>query len=134
MAFAAALRTFYERRGFVLENKKVLLVARLHIYSTDYALQGELIQDPFRRSLATASQWFDALRKLVNSDVDSAIRSADQSINTFHSKCDAETEQLRTECLWILQNCCPACFGGSHFGRPFKECVAHAANQLYYPY
>lgn len=55
--------------------------------------------------------------------MDKAIKSADDSIEAHKSGYIADIEHSRTECSWILQSRCPACFGGTRFGRSFQEYV-----------
>ncbi|KAI0373090.1 hypothetical protein BV20DRAFT_963601 [Pilatotrama ljubarskyi] len=55
-ALAAALKTFYQRRGFSLLNNK-----------------GERVRDPFRRGIGNAIQWYDHLRHRHEAAVDRAV-------------------------------------------------------------
>ncbi|OJT12711.1 hypothetical protein TRAPUB_10739 [Trametes pubescens] len=55
-ALASALKSIYQRRGFPILNEK-----------------GEPIQDPFRRGIGHAVQWYDCLRNRPEAMVESAI-------------------------------------------------------------
>ncbi|KAI0694788.1 hypothetical protein C8Q76DRAFT_634071 [Earliella scabrosa] len=116
-ALAGALKALYQRRGFPILNDK-----------------GEPIQDPFRRGLGYAIQWYDCLRNRVESLVESAVDDCLETIKAFKASHSLESEdgqQLELfresappklasgSCDRILQKRCPACFGGTKFGRGF---------------
>ncbi|KAG6849270.1 hypothetical protein H0H93_009877 [Arthromyces matolae] len=126
-ALASALTSFYLSRGFVPCNQK-----------------NKPMRDPFRKGLGYAIQWYDNLQVLVEEQVEAAIVSADQDLQDSKSlpsqsepvqpknahclRPDAEkpssqpeTSGLKEECARILQRRCPACFGGTVFGRSFDE-------------
>ncbi|KAG6852745.1 hypothetical protein C0991_009388 [Blastosporella zonata] len=118
-ALAGALNTFYKRRGFVLVDKK-----------------GQAINDPFRKGLGYAIQWYGNLHVRVEQAVEAALISADthnrqhpQSMvpddNSPDDNSTLPTQPLGSgspfECARILQKRCPACFGGAKFGRSFAE-------------
>ncbi|KAI0363187.1 hypothetical protein BV20DRAFT_1058256 [Pilatotrama ljubarskyi] len=68
-ALAAALRTFYQRRGFPLLNH-----------------QGEPVRDPFRRGMGNAIQWYDHLQHRHEAVVEEAIDECLKLVqNTFHA-------------------------------------------------
>ncbi|KAH6904045.1 hypothetical protein BKA70DRAFT_1109927 [Coprinopsis sp. MPI-PUGE-AT-0042] len=93
-AFTDAMHTYYKRRGFVYCN-----------------LQGNEVDDAWRRSVAQAIQWYDNLRAKVNNAVAEVLQTADKLIREL----DGEQGQ---ECSSSLQEKCPACFGGRTFGAP----------------
>lgn len=118
-AMAQALRKFYQRRGYMLNNSRT----------------GDEAKDPFRRSLGYAIQWHDSLRVLVDREVDRAIAgslseahdAAPSIINKSPVAID-DTPPVKKpklarnrKCSRELQNRCPACFGGDTFGQSFHE-------------
>ncbi|KAI9059331.1 hypothetical protein FKP32DRAFT_1668689 [Trametes sanguinea] len=131
-ALASALKTFYEHRGFpVLDSK------------------GEPVRDPFRRGLSNAIQWYDHLRRQHDSAIELAIDNClamvedklsknamrDATANPPERLVDAgdsvtmgpaapsraERQLVPGKCHRILQKRCPACFGGTRFGRDFQR-------------
>ncbi|KAI0707020.1 hypothetical protein C8Q76DRAFT_629548 [Earliella scabrosa] len=114
-ALAGALKSLYQRRGFPILNEK-----------------GEPVQDPFRRGIGYAVQWYDCLRGKVENLVETAI---DDSLSKIHSSKASQLSRdnipsLRDQsgeiytiepCDRILQKRCPACFGGTRFGRNFDK-------------
>ena len=63
---------------------------REHVFShvrffTDNLFQGEPIQDPFRRGIGQAVQWYDALRRRLEDMVESAIDNAHSHIATMET-------------------------------------------------
>ncbi|KAG6836659.1 hypothetical protein H0H93_005329 [Arthromyces matolae] len=132
-ALASALTSFYLSRGFVPCNQK-----------------NKPMRDPFRKGLGYAIQWYDNLQVMVEEQVEAAIVSADQKLQDSKSlpsqsgpvqpqnahclrpdlekpSSQPETPEkpegsgLKEECARILQRRCPACFGGTVFGRSFDE-------------
>lgn len=129
-ALAAALVMYYECRGYRLVNSK-----------------GMRYQDPIRRGLSQAVQWYDSLVIQLEKLVDSALASAasyvqehQYSINipstapplnntnapaTNARPLVAEEEDddglTSGQCHRILQELCPCCFGGTRWGRKFTE-------------
>ena len=123
--------------------------ALTHALPTLIYYKGEPIHDPFRRSLTNAIQWHDNLRGRIEHCVDKAIGDADQSVQQYESdqlKHDGPatninsarreaavdeqtipqvtndaTRPSNSQCARLLQQRCPACFGGSSFGRSFDE-------------
>ncbi|KAG6839934.1 hypothetical protein C0991_010226 [Blastosporella zonata] len=65
-ALAGALNAFYKRRGYVMVNQK-----------------GEAVQDPFRKGLGYAVQWYSNLHARIEQVMEAAIISADTS--NYHS-------------------------------------------------
>jgi len=86
--------------------------------------KGEKIREPFRRGLGYAAQWLDGLRILVERKVEDALIVSDQLLQQMG---DSETspvekdDQDLVECTRLLRQLCPACFGGSMFGRALEE-------------
>ncbi|KAI0628590.1 hypothetical protein C8Q77DRAFT_1067705 [Trametes polyzona] len=121
-ALAGALKTMYVRRGFPILNE-----------------QGEPIQDPFRRGIGHAVQWYDQLRSRPELMVENAldeclefIYSANQVCSTTTSP-DANKETTKEttrsslisgSCSRLLQKRCAACFGGVRFGRTYSRHVS----------
>jgi CxC1 like cysteine cluster associated with KDZ transposases len=117
-ALASALHTFYTRRGFDVLNK-----------------DGRPIRDAFRRGLGYAIQWYDCLRVLVQKQVDRALEASDGRIQAvqlpdldIHNVTAAPSAYSLEpptvtpgECARILRERCPACFGGTAFGRTLAE-------------
>ncbi|KAI0746147.1 hypothetical protein C8Q76DRAFT_605599, partial [Earliella scabrosa] len=114
-ALAGALKSLYQRRGFPILNDK-----------------GEPIRDPFRRGLGYAVQWYDCLRNQVDTLVESAVDESFQAQGQHRTypipETSDETESCTTGsklssgiCSRILQKRCPACFGGTKFGRNFDS-------------
>ncbi|KAG6376559.1 hypothetical protein JVT61DRAFT_1535 [Boletus reticuloceps] len=132
-ALSSALHNHYVRRGFRIVNHK-----------------NDAIQEPFRRSLGYAVQWYDILLVEVERNLEATlqasrdrIRASKQSTNaskSVHPTPPPSTPPLarsfpppRTpssappspliprQCAQILIQCCPACFGGTTFGKPFAE-------------
>ncbi|KAI0710611.1 hypothetical protein C8Q76DRAFT_624385 [Earliella scabrosa] len=105
-ALAGALKTFYQRRGFAILNDK-----------------GEPVQDPFRRGIGYAAQWYDCLRNRVESQVESAVKARARTMTLSDVLADAikspPPHTIVRSCDRILQKRCPACFGGTKFGRNF---------------
>ncbi|KAJ7592392.1 hypothetical protein C8J56DRAFT_1044865 [Mycena floridula] len=69
-AFAAALNTAYERRGFRMISR-----------------DGARIKDPFRKSLGNAVQWYDVLQRRTEDMVSQALQECDDRIQA--EKCPA---------------------------------------------
>lgn len=74
-ALAGALKTVYARRGFSILNIKVFTIKppRLFTDKPSRTVQGEPIQDPFRRGIGQAVQWYDVLRRRAETEVETAI-------------------------------------------------------------
>ncbi|KAI6034740.1 hypothetical protein BKA83DRAFT_4487730 [Pisolithus microcarpus] len=86
---------------------------------------GKSVQDPFRRSLGRAIQWFDILQVEVERQIESILTRC--RVRISHARLSATTEtfstpiQSRGTCAPLLVQRCPACFGGGVFGRPLAE-------------
>jgi hypothetical protein len=121
-------------------------------HNTDFEtsnVKNNPVQDAFRRGLGYAIQWYDSLKILVERSVKDALRVAEQLYQDLHATPDTAimppTTQLfipdnisdptkkpsiavpnklsKGECARILQDRCPACFGGNLFGRPWIQYV-----------
>ncbi|KAI0630987.1 hypothetical protein C8Q77DRAFT_1130469 [Trametes polyzona] len=73
-ALAGALKSIYVRRGFPILNDK-----------------GEPVQDPFRRGLGSAVQWYDQLRNLPEAMVDCAL---DESLQIIYADQQAPADTV----------------------------------------
>ncbi|KAJ7598205.1 hypothetical protein C8J56DRAFT_1091394, partial [Mycena floridula] len=114
-AMSSAMHVFYQRRGFPF-----------------LSMNSTLCLDPFRKSLTSAVQWFDCLGIQVADRVAEAVDLSAQFIDQ-HTASDNSVETLPGatdppqaiptpgECHQILQDLCPACFGGRLYGRSFQE-------------
>lgn len=90
--------------------------------------QGERILDPYRRSLTSAIQWHDTLQIEVQNRLDAALAECDnilkESREAERAKVQPDVPTLaRGEAHRQLQKLCPACFGGSRWGRDLEEYV-----------
>ncbi|PPQ84795.1 hypothetical protein CVT26_011335 [Gymnopilus dilepis] len=111
-AMAAALNTFYSRRGFYLLDSK-----------------GIKYKEPFRKGLGYASQWLSKLTDLISQHVDTALQHADQygQAAQITRQMGAVLQPLQTpepvsnECARALRLLCPACFGSDSFGRSLLD-------------
>lgn len=84
-ALAGALKTMYVGRGFPVLNEKVCLppVCLLQYWvRSEVYIQGEPVQDPFRRGLGHAVQWYDRLRSRPEAMVENAL---DECLKTIYS-------------------------------------------------
>ncbi|KAJ7585718.1 hypothetical protein C8J56DRAFT_788625, partial [Mycena floridula] len=114
-ALANALNTTYERTGFRMLNN-----------------EGNKTKDPFRKSLGNAVQWYDVLLMRTEDRLEQALYEADQLVQARrHEEPSSErpsvpsVDQLKPgECHRILRNACPACFGGSLYGKSFNYFVS----------
>ena len=93
---------------------------------TNQIIQGEPIRDPFRKAFGAAVQWYDCVRGEIRKSVSEAIESAyhqTQASSDSHPSTSTSTwdHPSLTHCARLLQQRCPACFGGSMKGRSFKE-------------
>jgi hypothetical protein len=121
-ALASALNSFYTRRGFQVVNKKVCDVRLYECDLKHIAFQGEPIQDAFRRSLGSATQWYDCLRIRVEGQVDAAVEAASQQLQFEATEPQSPSNfPGLSRCSRVLQQRCPACFAGIAFGRPFNQ-------------
>lgn len=74
-ALAGALHTFYGRRGFHAVTPEVRRHIELRCPRHSIVFQGTPHNDPFRRPLAQAIQWYDSLRVMMGREVDSALEA-----------------------------------------------------------
>jgi len=90
------------------------------------------VKDPFRRGLSQATQWYSILQVEVEKQVDGIIQQSRLLVKpTFEESVDpsptASSPALQQEslsrgsCAEILVQRCPACFGGTLFGRPLDK-------------
>ncbi|KAG1864624.1 hypothetical protein C8R48DRAFT_601821 [Suillus tomentosus] len=111
-ALASALKTHYSRRGFQVTDAR-----------------GDLVQDPFRRGLGYAVQWYDVLQVEIEHQVDTVLQQSRDRVASFqpwrhtpsNTESTASTVLQRGRCAPLLVQRCPACFGGMLFGRPISE-------------
>jgi Kyakuja-Dileera-Zisupton transposase len=87
--------------------------------------KGEIIQDPFRRGLGYAVQWYDILQVQIERRVEEAVQNSRNRVATLRSQAEDYTSTLSTlrrgRCAPILIQRCPACFAGTMFGKPTAE-------------
>ncbi|KAI5985803.1 hypothetical protein EDC04DRAFT_2873645 [Pisolithus marmoratus] len=110
-ALAAALSTYYGRRGFHMTNQK-----------------GTTVKDPFRHGLSQATQWYAILQVEVEKQVDSILQRCQRLVKppavvshshhppTLSPPPAAEQEPLSHTCADILTQQCLACFSSVLFG------------------
>ncbi|KAG2115497.1 hypothetical protein DEU56DRAFT_919407 [Suillus clintonianus] len=98
-ALASALKTHYSRRGFVMTDAR-----------------GEIIQDPFRRGLGHAVQWYDILQVRIEHQVEEALQNSRDRVAALRSQ--TEDHVSTSIPLSTLRR---ACFGGTMFGKPTAE-------------
>ncbi|KIJ58586.1 hypothetical protein HYDPIDRAFT_34030 [Hydnomerulius pinastri MD-312] len=128
-ALAAALNSHYTQRGFRMTGR-----------------DGNRVQEPFRRSLGHAVQWFDVLQVEVENRVESTLTHCQERVSAARvstspqcnmqpdhprdsqrepapklSPQDAAQPPHRNACDQLLVQRCPACFGGNSFGRPLSD-------------
>ncbi|KAJ7579774.1 hypothetical protein C8J56DRAFT_867767 [Mycena floridula] len=119
-AMSSAMHVFYQRRGFPFASSN-----------------GTLSLDPFRKSLTSAVQWFDCLgiqvadrlAEVIDLSADFIDRhtgsdhSAETLVPATGAPSNSNPQAIPTpgECHRILQDLCPACFGGRLYGRSFQE-------------
>jgi hypothetical protein len=128
-ALASALKTHYSRRGFVMTDTQVSNTCHPYLYNkANSSSQGEIIQEPFRRGLGHAVQWYDVLQVEIERQVEGALQSSRDRVATLRVRAEDEVATLVPSstlhggrCASILVQRCPACFGGTFFGRPTTE-------------
>ncbi|KAG2136082.1 uncharacterized protein EDB93DRAFT_1242431 [Suillus bovinus] len=110
-ALVSALKMHYSRRGFVMTDTR-----------------GEIIQDPFRRGLGYAIQWYNILQVQIERQVEEALQNSHDRVATLcpqtedHVSTSSPLSTLhRGRCASILIQRCPACFGGTMFGKPTAD-------------
>ncbi|KAF9231589.1 hypothetical protein BU15DRAFT_90869 [Melanogaster broomeanus] len=125
-ALASALNTHYIRRGFWMVNK-----------------DREYVQEPFRRGLGSAVQWYDVLQVEVEQKIETVLQACRKRIRTskiahlvpptsapfvpdqaepsitLNRQLISPSNAMLTpgNCASILVQRCPTCFGGTTFGR-----------------
>ncbi|KAG1837517.1 hypothetical protein DFJ58DRAFT_718872 [Suillus subalutaceus] len=110
-ALASALKNHYSRRGYQMTDAQV---------TTDSS-QGEVIQDPFRRGLGYAVQWYDILQVEVERQVETVVQQHRDRIAEFQASSRVSNSPLPTQCAPLLVQRCPACFAGILHGRSTDE-------------
>jgi hypothetical protein len=96
--------------------------------------QGDIIQEPFRRSLGYAIQWFDVLQIEVEHQLEAAIQTCRDRVEALRAapehpqpssimgpELSGEEKVPWERCASILIQHCPACFGGVKFGRDLDK-------------
>ncbi|KAG2121677.1 hypothetical protein BD769DRAFT_1629375 [Suillus cothurnatus] len=102
---ASALKTHYACRGFQMTRG-----------------DGQIIQEPFRRSLGQAVQWFDILQVEVECQTEAAAWRPQLPDNSGISMpTSSNTTLVKGRCSSILMQHCPACFAGMLFERPLSK-------------
>ena len=107
-----------------------------------WVLQGETLQDPFHRSLASMVQWYDVLQVEVKEHIKNAIQSYHDHVCALRTRgslitrspCELPCQSpecplhlscgsalFSGKCASILVQYCPACFGGTQSGRLLAE-------------
>ena len=87
--------------------------------------QGDKIREPFRRGLGYTVQWLDGLCVLVEKKVEDALEVSDRILHKRDIPLEKDDRDvIDSECTHLLWQLCPACFGGSTFGRPLEEWVS----------
>ncbi|KAG2344746.1 hypothetical protein BDR05DRAFT_947110, partial [Suillus weaverae] len=76
---------------------------------------GEIIQEPFCRSLGYAIQWFNVLQIEVECQLEAALQMCHDHVEA------SEEKGLQEHCAPILIQRCPACFGGVQFGQDLNK-------------
>ncbi|KAI6158808.1 hypothetical protein EDD17DRAFT_1487803 [Pisolithus thermaeus] len=116
-ALAAALNTYYNRRGFRVTNQK-----------------GTTVKEPFRRGLSQAVQWYAILQAEVDKQVDDILQHCRRLVKlsaiescSLHPPMSCPSPSTLQEpvsqgsCAEVLIQRCPACFGGVSFGTPLDK-------------
>lgn len=83
--------------------------------------QGEVIQDPFRRGLGYAVQWYDILQVEVERQVEMVVQQHRDHIAKFQVSSRVPNSPSLTQCAPLLVQRCPACFAGILHGRSTDE-------------
>ncbi|KAG1863946.1 hypothetical protein C8R48DRAFT_833650 [Suillus tomentosus] len=103
-ALASALKNHYSWRGYQMTDA-----------------QGEVIQDPFRRGLGYAVQWYDILQVEVERQVEMVVQQHRDHIAKFQVSSRVPNSPSLTQCAPLLVQRCPACFAGILHGRSTDE-------------
>ncbi|KIK15530.1 hypothetical protein PISMIDRAFT_16447 [Pisolithus microcarpus 441] len=103
-ALAAALNTYYSRRGFRMTNPK-----------------GTTVKDPFRRGLSQATQWYAILQVEVEKQVNDILQHCQHLVKPSLPSATQHELPSQGSCAEILIQRCPACFGGVSFGRSLDK-------------
>ncbi|KAG1784984.1 uncharacterized protein HD556DRAFT_1250578 [Suillus plorans] len=98
-ALASALKNHYSRRGYQMTDA----------------------QDPFRRGLGYAVQWYDILQVEVERQVEMVVQQHRDHIAKFQVSSRVPNSPSLTQCAPLLVQRCPACFAGILHGRSTDE-------------
>lgn len=83
------------------------------------------MEEEYHRTLGTAVQWYDVLRSELEREVEASIARARAASKTPDATPQAEPTASNSSdqprCSERLQRICPACFGGTRFGRSMAE-------------
>ncbi|KAF9522764.1 hypothetical protein CPB83DRAFT_742460, partial [Crepidotus variabilis] len=114
-AMAAAMNSFYSRRGFRMVN-----------------IKGDETREPFRRGLGYAAEWLETLHLAIDDRMEQAVAKADMKlINLSSLSPSAQTSastNFTNQCSLMLRQLCPACFGMTEFGKSMEEgCDIHVS-------
>ncbi|KAJ8474914.1 hypothetical protein ONZ45_g15786 [Pleurotus djamor] len=101
-AFVGGLNNFYLQRGFTLSGTK-----------------GDQMTDPFRRAMGQAIQWHDVMLSQIEHETRAAISRGDNAVKALPIESPPWVHPS-FECSPLLRSRCPACFGGTEFGKPFS--------------
>ncbi|KAJ8469462.1 hypothetical protein ONZ45_g16881 [Pleurotus djamor] len=101
-AFVGGLNNFYLQRGFTLSGTK-----------------GDQMTDPFRRAMGQAIQWHDVMLSQIERETRDAISQGDNAVRALPIE-NPPWVHPSFECSPLLRSRCPACFGGTEFGKPFS--------------
>ncbi|KAG2053166.1 hypothetical protein BDR06DRAFT_972420 [Suillus hirtellus] len=89
---------------------------------------GEIIQDPLCRGLGYAVQWYNILQVQIEHQVEEALQNSYDRVATLHPQTEDHVSTSsplstlhRGHCAPILIQRCPACFGGTMFGKPTAD-------------
>lgn len=118
-ALASALKNHYSRWGFQMTDAQVSFNYIFKLLLT--LLKGGLIQDPFRRGLGYAVQWFDILQVQVEQQLETLLQRSWDRITAMQASPEISETHSPTlhpgQCAPLLVQRCPACFGGTLYGR-----------------
>jgi len=127
-ALATALKRYYNRRGFRMTNRQVSdTITHLHLHFHN-CVRVQLCGSHFA-VVSVKLQWFNILQSELEKQVDSIVQQcrdlAKPAIESFPphpSSSSAEPQApFRGTCVDVLIQRCPACFGGTCFGRSLKK-------------
>lgn len=86
------------------------------------------MHEPFRRGLGHAVQWYDVLQVEIERQVDTVLQQSRDRVANLQPLQPPQPPQSsdsiilhRERCAPLLAQRCPACFGGTLFGRPIEH-------------